>query len=96
MSVYLIVEAKEITDPRKYQEYIQKVPVTIQKFGGRYLVRGGQATPVSGNWHPSRLIIVEFGSMDRFQAWWHSSEYRAVAPLREQSGTVDAVVVEGI
>jgi uncharacterized protein (DUF1330 family) len=96
MSVYMIVEAKEIIDKQKYGEYISKVPQTIEKFGGRYLARGGQVTVVSGDWNPDRLIIVEFASMTKFQAWWHSPEYRKVAPLREQGAKTNAVVVEGL
>lgn len=96
MAVYLIVEAKEVFDANKYGEYIQKVPAIIERFGGEYLARGGQVTVMSGDWSPARFIIVKFESMDRFQAWWNSPEYREVAPLREQSAKVNAVVVEGI
>lgn len=95
MSVYMIVEAKKIMDKTKYGEYIQKVPRTIEKFAGKYLARGGEIKVVSGDWNPNRLIIVEFESMDKFKAWWNSSEYRAIAPLREQSAKTNAVVVEG-
>jgi len=52
MSVYMIVEAKEITDKQKYGEYIQKVTQTIERFGGKYLARGGQIEVVSGDWNP--------------------------------------------
>lgn len=96
MPVYMIVETKEVRDKQKYDEYIRKVPQTIDKFGGRYLVRGGQVKVVSGDWNPARLIIVEFKSIDKFNAWWNSSEYRAIALLREQSVRTNAVVVEGI
>lgn len=96
MSVYMIVEAKEVMDQKGYGEYIRKVPQTIEKFGGRYLARGGQVTVVSGDWKPTRMIIVEFDSMEKFQAWWDSPEYRAIAPLREQSTKTNAIVVEGV
>ena len=96
MSVYMIVEAKEVTDKGKYGEYIQKVPQTIEKFGGTYLVRGGNTKVVSGDWDPKRVIIVQFESMEKFDAWWNSPEYRAVAPLREQGARTNAVVIEGV
>jgi uncharacterized protein (DUF1330 family) len=50
---------------------------------------------LSGEWNPTRVIIVEFDSMDRFQAWWSSPEYRAIAPLREKATKTNAIVVEG-
>ena len=95
-SVYLIVEAKEVTDKSGYSEYIRKVPKTIEKFGGKYLARGGKLAVASGDWKPARIIIVEFDSMEKFQAWWNSTEYRAIAPLRELSTKTNAIVVEGI
>ncbi len=96
MAVYMIVEAIEVMDKRKYGEYIQKVPALIEQFGGRYLARGGQVTRVHGDWEPARLVIVEFPSRDAFNAWFSSPEYKAVAPLREQGARTNAVVVEGV
>ena len=96
MSVYMIVEAKEVIDKQKYGEYISKVPPIVEKFGGKYLARGGKVKVISGDWNPARLIIVEFASMDKFQAWWTSPDYRKVAPLREQGAKTNAIVVEGI
>lgn len=96
MPVYMIIEAKEIMDRVKYGEYIEKVPRTIEKFGGKYLARGGEVTVASGDWKPARLIVVEFASMEKFHAWWRSPEYRAVAPLREQSAKTNAVVVNEV
>lgn len=96
MPVYMIVEAKEVTDKKKYGEYIKKVPPIIEKFGGTYLARGGAVTVVAGDWNPARVIIVRFESMDRFNAWWNSPEYRAVAPLREEGARTNAVVIEGM
>lgn len=95
MSVYMIVEAKEVIDKEGYGEYIRKVPETIAKFGGTYLARGGQVTVASGDWNPARIIIVEFDSMGKFREWWESPEYRAIAPLRERSTKTNAIVVEG-
>lgn len=96
MAVYMIIEAKEIMDRSQYGEYIEKVPRTIEKFGGKYLARGGEVTVVSGDWKPARLIVVEFASMEKFHAWWRSPEYRAISPLREQSAKTNAIVVEGV
>jgi len=96
MSVYMIVEAKEVFDKQKYGEYIKKVPQIIEQFGGKYIVRGGDVSVVAGDWHPARIIIVEFESMDKFQAWWNSPEYRAVVHLRENGAKTNAIVVKGI
>lgn len=95
MPVYMVIEAKEVMDKNKYIEYIKQVPPIVEKFGGKYLARGGKVTVVSGDWNPARVIIIEFASTDKFNAWWNSPEYRLVAPLREQSAKVNAVIIEG-
>lgn len=91
----MIIEAKEVWDQEQYSEYTKRVPQTIAQFGGKYLARGGQITVAFGDWCPTRLIIVEFASMDKYLAWWNSTEYKAIAPLRERSAKTNAVVVEG-
>jgi len=96
MAVYMIVETKEVMDGEKYREYIKKVPWTIEKFGGKYLTRGGKVEIISGNWRPERLIVITFHSMRKFIAWWNSPEYKAIAPLREESAKTNAIVVQGL
>ncbi len=96
MPVYLVVETKEILNKATYSEYIQKVPPTVQAFGGEYLARGGQVKVISGDWSPERLIVVKFGSMDTLNSWLNSPEYSAIASLREQSAKTNAIVVEGV
>lgn len=95
MTVYMIVEVTEVRDKEKYLEYVKKVPKTVTAFGGKYLARGGKVEVICGDWQPGRLVIVEFDSMESYQAWLNSDEYRAIAPLREESAKTNAVVVEG-
>jgi len=92
----LIVEAKEVFDRELYGEYIRQVPALIEKFGGKYLVRGGAVAVLAGDWEPARLIVVAFDSREQFQRWWNSPEYRKLAPLRERGARTNAIVVEGI
>jgi uncharacterized protein (DUF1330 family) len=96
MSVYMIIEAKEVWDREMYGKYIEKVPAIVEKFGGKYLARGGAVTVISGDWTPGRVIIIRFESMDRFNDWWNSPEYKAVTHLRENAARVNAIVVEGV
>jgi len=42
MPGYVLAEI-EITNPDGYREYTAMVPATIQKYGGRFLVRGGNS-----------------------------------------------------
>lgn len=95
MRCYLIVETVEVRDGDKYAEYVRRVPAVVAAFGGRYLARGGKTDVLSGEWRPGRLIIVEFSSRDALQAWRGSAEYRAIAHLREEAASANAVIIEG-
>ncbi len=94
MAVYIILEI-EVVDAETYREYVQQAPVTVEQYGGRYLVRGGAITALAGGWDPQRMVVIEFPTMERFQEWLTSPEYSAIAPLRERSTKGKAIVVEG-
>ena len=95
MSVYLVVESR-VRDATAYTQYIQKVGPIVEKYGGRYLVRGGKVTSVGGGWAPERMIIMEFPSEESVRRWLSSPEYREIAPLREHGADTRAVLLEGV
>jgi uncharacterized protein (DUF1330 family) len=94
MPVYLIIDIT-IRDQEVYAEYVDQVPAVVERYGGRYLVRGGGVTPLSGRWHPERIIVVEFAAIEPLQDFLNSPEYQALVPLREQSTTSRSIIVEG-
>ena len=63
MTAYLIADI-EVHDPETYAKYVQQAPAFIEKHGGRYIVRGGNAKAVEGGWSPQRLIVIEFPSVE--------------------------------
>jgi uncharacterized protein (DUF1330 family) len=90
----MIIEI-EIIDKDTYAEYMDKAPATVRKYGGRYVVRGGAVTPLTGDWRPERIIILEFPSAEQMQRWNLSPEYLELAPLRVRSTKTRAIAVEG-
>ncbi|MFQ5478860.1 MAG: DUF1330 domain-containing protein [Candidatus Krumholzibacteriia bacterium] len=94
MPVYMIVEVT-IHDPEVYSEYVARIPEAVKKYDGRYIVRGGPVTPLTGDWTPERIIVLEFPSAERMWAWNASPEYAELAPLRMHSTTTRAILVEG-
>lgn len=95
MAAYLIAEV-EITDPKAYEEYRTIVPGTIAQYGGRYLVRGGSVETKEGGWTPSRVVVLEFASMDQARKWYHSPEYAPALAIRTRAGKSKVILVEGI
>lgn len=94
MSVYFLADI-EVDDPETYHRYVEQARPIVQQHGGRYLIQGGTVTPMSDGWNPARLIMIEFDTVAALGACFDSPEYRAIAPLREQSTRSRAIIVEG-
>ena len=67
MPAYIIVEI-EILDPVGYEEYKKLAGATVEKYGGKYIVRGGKAEVLEGDWQPKRIVVLEFESAERAKA----------------------------
>lgn len=94
MPVYVVIEINVLNE-EMYSLYIDKVAPIVKNYGGRYLVRGGQITPLGGGWCPERMILLEFESKERVRDWLQSPEYAEIAPLRENATESRAVILEG-
>ena len=64
MAAYVVVQV-DVKDPRRYEDYKKMVPPSIEKFGGRFLVRGGKTHTMEGGWAPQRFVLVEFPSVEK-------------------------------
>jgi len=97
MSAYVIVEVS-VTDPEQFAGYRKLVPATIEKYGGRFEVRGGTVETKEGGRSPARMVVIEFPSMEKARSWYHSPEY-APAPalaLRLNCANAKLILVEGV
>jgi uncharacterized protein (DUF1330 family) len=95
MPAYFIVD-NEVTDSAGFEEYRRQVPMTVEKYGGRFLVRGGQIQTLEGDWKPKRIVVTEFPSIEQARRWYDSEEYRALKALRSRSARGSMVLVEGL
>ena len=75
MAAYVIVQV-DVKDPGRYEAYKTMVPPSLEKFGGRFLVRGGKTHTLEGDWAPKRFVMVEFPTVEQAQAFGGSAELR--------------------
>ena len=95
MTGYIIVDV-EITNPEAYVEYRVSVSPSIEAYGGRFLVRGGAAENLEGDWIPKRVVVLEFDSVKTAKKWWASDEYREPKAQRQSASITNMIVVEGV
>jgi len=95
MAAYVIAEM-EVTDAALYDDYRKQVAATVQKYGGKFIVRGGKVEALEGGWSPKRLVMLEFPTLEQAQKWYRSSEYAPLITLRQRASRGRLVLVEGV
>jgi uncharacterized protein (DUF1330 family) len=79
MAAYSLTEV-EILNEADAQQYAALANAAVAHHGGRFLVLAAEPTVVEGDWPAhQRIVLIEFPSLPRLQAWYDSSEY---APAR--------------
>jgi uncharacterized protein (DUF1330 family) len=94
MAAYVIGEI-EVTDPAVYDDYRKQVLATIEKFGGRFAVRGGRLEPLEGGWAPKRMVALEFPSLEQALKWYRSPEYAPLIKSRQKASKGRLIAIEG-
>ena len=91
---YLIIRIN-ISDTELFQQYPPLSTKAVEKFGGKYLIRGGKFEVVEGNWPVERTTVVEFESFDKAKEFYNSLEYQDAKKVRQESAESDFILIEG-
>ncbi len=94
MSAYVIVEI-DIIDPAGFEEYKKLASATVEKYGGKYIVRGGRTEVLEGDWKPKRIVVLQFESMQRAKDWLNCEDYREPRKMRHRTAKTRMILVEG-
>jgi uncharacterized protein (DUF1330 family) len=92
---YLLVQA-DVIDADRYAAYAKVAPDIVAKYGGRYLARGGRSVTLEGPPARSRVVVLEFPSVEVAEQFYRSPEYTAARQLREHAAEAQFVVVEAL
>ena len=95
MPVYVIADVRDVRDVDALLEYRRRNTDAVAKHGGRFVVRGGEATVLEGEWPTQRMVVIEFPDADAARAWWESEEYEEIKPLRRGASDTNIILVEG-
>ena len=95
MPAYLIVET-DIHDPEQYERYTAASPGAVAAGGGRFIARGGELAVLEGDWHPKRLVLLEFEDLEAAKRFYDSPEYQAAKRLRSGAARLNMVAVQGL
>jgi len=96
MPAYCFFDNLVVHDFAKLEEYKSTVAPTVQKYLGRYVLLGGAAMVMEGDWRPTYPVMIEFPNMTQALAWYNSAEYHPLKLLRQSAVRCNAVFMEGL
>jgi uncharacterized protein (DUF1330 family) len=95
LPAYAVAHMHKVTVGPEIVEYLQRIDVTLEPFGGRFVVHGGEVEVIEGSW-PGNLIAIEFPDREHARAWYKSPAYQEILPLRTDNSDSDVILVDGV
>ena len=95
-TAYILLDTK-INDPIAFEGYKAAAKPIVEKFGGKYLTRGGKMDVVQKDlWAPVRIVLIQFPSMTAAHDFLDSPEYAPVKDIRLANTSTTLLVLEGL
>ena len=86
----------DIKRPKEYKEYVEKVKPIAERYGGEYIVRGGESTIVEGSWAYPRTVVIKFPSYEKALEWYDSEEYKPIKQIRLDNSVSNGIIIKGV
>ena len=95
MKGYVVCVYKSITNEDKLKEYAVKARAAVEKYKGKFLIRGGKTTTNEGDTSP-RTVVIEFPSYEEANLFYNSKEYQEAHDVLKRHAVRHHQTVEGV
>jgi uncharacterized protein (DUF1330 family) len=92
---YIYIEMT-IRNPEVFGQYTALSAPAVQTAGGRYIVLGARPECLEGAFNAQSVVIVEFDTVERARAFYHSAEYQAVREKRLPAADFKMLLMSGV
>ena len=83
-----------VHDAERYKDYVAAAAPAFQRYGARFLARGGEVHLSEGDARP-RNVVIEFPSAQAAVDCYNSEEYTAARAIRQSVSDGELLIVEG-
>ena len=94
MKGYVVCVYKSIDNEEKLKEYAVKARAAVEKYKGKFLIRGGKSINNEGEKSP-RTVVIEFPSFDEANSFYNSKEYQNAHSILEGYALRQHQTIEG-
>ena len=94
MKGYIVCIYKSISDKNILKEYAIKAKSAVEKYKGKFLIRGGKKITTEGVESP-RTIVIEFPSFSEAEIFFYSKEYQEAHVLLNGAVVRHHQIIEG-
>ena len=94
MKGYVVTVYKIIKDEDILKNYAVKAKKAIEKYKGKFLVRGGKKITTEGNESP-RTVVIEFPSFTEAETFFNSREYQEAHAILKDTVLRHHQIIEG-
>ena len=91
---YIVVVYESIKDDNALKNYAEKPRSAVEKYGGKFLVRGGKKIVTEGR-EFTRTAVLEFSSFEKAKEFYYSREYQAAHGLLKDTVIRSHQIIEG-
>ena len=95
MKGYVVCVYKSISSEKKLKEYAVKAKVAVEKYKGKFVIRGGKATTNEGEKSP-RTVVIEFPSYNEANSFYNSKEYQEAHDILKGHADRHHQTIEGV
>ena len=95
MKGYVVCVYKNINNEEKLREYAVKARAAVEKYKGKFLIRGGKSTINEGDKSP-RTVVIVFPSYDEANTFYQSKEYQEAHIILKGQVERQFQIIEGV
>jgi uncharacterized protein (DUF1330 family) len=95
MKGYVVCVYKSISNEEKLKEYAVKAKAAVEKYKGKFLIRGGKSINNEGEKSP-RTVVIEFPSYNEANSFYNSKEYQEAHSILKGNAIRQFQIVEGV
>tara|TARA_Y100001935_G_scaffold187746_1_gene156147 strand:- start:209 stop:496 length:288 start_codon:yes stop_codon:yes gene_type:complete len=94
MKGYVVCVYKSISNEEKLKEYAVKAKAAVEKYKGKFLIRGGKSINNEGEKSP-RTVVIEFPSYNEANSFYNSKEYQEAHSILKGYAVRQHQTIEG-